>query len=188
MSGPLFLLLEKRTGSTKGAVAAVTEVAERLGITSPQATDEQLSGLALCRKGEPLEAVSKYLTWKDFEGFCSNILRAKGYRVRENIYLKKPRAQIDVLGVSDRISLAVDCKHWTRTPGYSSLGKLVEAQKARASRLHDTLDRIGPIATAILTLVDQGARFVDGGAVVPIFAFPDFLDNIEAHETRLDLV
>jgi hypothetical protein len=188
VSGPLYLLLEKKTGSTEGALAAVAEVAERLGMPGGTPPDEQLAGLALCRRGETPEAVSRALTWKDFEGFCSYIMRAKGYRVRENIILRKPRAQIDVLGVSGRVALAVDCKHWARTPGYSSLAKLVEAQKSRARRLHDTLDRIGPVAVAILTLADQGARFVDGGAIVPIFAFAHFLDSIESYEGRLELV
>ncbi len=163
------------------------EVAELFGSVG-SASEEALAALALCRMGVSPETVSKSLSWKDFESFCSNILRAKGYAVRENIYLKKPRAQIDVLGVSSRISVAVDCKHWARSSGYSSLARVVEAQKARARRLHDTLDAIGPIASVILTLVDQGARFVDGGAIVPVFALGDFLDNIDAHEAHLEMV
>ena len=119
---------------------------------------------------------------------CSGILQAKGYRVRRNVYLRKPRAQVDVFGISDGISVAVDCKHWARAPGYSSLARQVEAQKVRAARLHESLDRIGPIASVILVLVDQGARFVSGGAIVPVFAFGDFLGNVETYRDQLDLV
>ncbi|HKT22663.1 MAG TPA: hypothetical protein VJR06_08660, partial [Nitrososphaerales archaeon] len=112
----------------------------------------------------------------------------KGYRVRENIMLRKPRAQIDVLGVSEGVSVAVDCKHWARSSGRGVLGRLVEAQKARARRLHDGLDDIGPIAPVILTLVDGGERFAGGGAVVPIFAFGDFLDSLDGLLEHIELV
>jgi hypothetical protein len=188
MAGPLFRLIERRTGSNEGARAAISDVAYRLGIEGLPSMNEQLAGLALCLRGESVELVSKYLSWKDFEGFSSDMLRAKGYSVRENLLLKKPRAQIDVFAVSDRISLTIDCKHWARTPSHATLAKLVEAQKSRAKRLRDSLDNFSPMASVILVLVDGGERFVAGGAVVPIFALNDFLDNIEACRESLDWV
>jgi len=186
MAGPLFQLLVRRTGSAEGAMSAISDVAFRMGDPDAVSTDEQLAGLALCAWGENIERVTKALTWRDFERFCSGILRVRGYRVRQNIYLRKPRAQVDVFGISEGISMAVDCKHWSRAAGYSGLAKQVEAQKARAARLRESLDQIGPIASVILVLVDQGARFVDGGAVVPVFAFGDFLDNVDAYRNQLD--
>ncbi|MDG6920162.1 MAG: restriction endonuclease [Nitrososphaerota archaeon] len=186
--GPLLARLVKRTGSIEAAEDAVSSIASTLGLVGTPETDEHLAGLALCARGESIEAVSKHLTWRDFERFCSSILRAKGYRVRENIYLRRPRAQVDVLGVSDRTSLAVDCKHWARASGRGALAGLVRAQLGRARRLHDSLDPVGPIAAVVLVAVDPGERFVEGGAVVPIFAFRDFLDSIEEHAGRLELV
>ena len=186
--GPLLDHLEKATGSPRRARDALASVAERVGAPVGPSSGEVMAGLALCARGVPPEVVSKHLSWKDFEGFCSMVLRARGYRVRENILLRKPRAQIDVLGVSDRISLAVDCKHWGRTPGRATLARLVLAQRDRARRLHDGLDPIGPIATVILFLVDPGERFVEGGAVVPVFALGDFLDNVESHSGSLETV
>lgn len=188
MTGPLFALLEKRAGSRDEALSAIDEVAYLMGRPGGSAADEKLAGLALCARGEPPESVSRHLSWKDFEGFCSEILRSRGYLVRENVVLRKPRAQVDVYAISRSMSLAVDCKHWARAPGYSSLARLVDAQKARATRLRGTLDESGPIASVILVMVDGGARFVSGGAVVPIFAFGDFLDNVEAFRGSLDLV
>ena len=188
VTGPLFQLLVKKTGSTEGAMSAIADVAFRMGEPDVVSADEQLAGLALCAWGEDIERVSKSLTWRDFERFCSGILRARGYSVRQNIYLKKPRAQVDVFGISDGISIAVDCKHWVRAAGYSSLVRQVEAQKSRAARLRESLDRIGPIASVILVLVDQGARFVAGGAIVPVFAFGDFLDNVDSYRSQLDLL
>jgi hypothetical protein len=186
--GPLFQLLERKKGSAEAASEAISAAAEKLGVPNPSPADERLAGLALCADGVMPETVSKHLGWKAFEGFCSDILRTKGYRVRENIYLRRPRAQVDVLGISDRISLAVDCKHWARSPGRGALGALVAAQKERARRLHDSLDETEGIAAVILVVVDGGERFVEGGAVVPVFVLGDFLDNVEACRGLLDLV
>jgi hypothetical protein len=186
MPGPLFRLLEKRTGSTKDALDAISEVAALMGTPGIASTDEQLAGMALCARGEEIEKVSKYLGWRDFERFCSSILRARGYIVKENVFLKRPRAQIDVVAVSDGLSLVVDCKHWNRSAGHSDLVKVVEAQKTRARRLRATMEGLGPIGSVVLVLVDSGERFVSGGAVVPIFALGDFLDSIESHRDLLE--
>lgn len=188
MDGPLFQLLQKRTGSAAKAREAIDDIVYQLGMPAPTRGEEQLAGLALCARGAPLEQVSKHLTWKDFEGFCSDILQSGGYRVRENIFLRKPRAQVDLFALSGGISLAIDCKHWARAPGHGALSGLVAAQKGRARRLHDTLDGAGPIATVIVLAIDGGTRFVDGGAVVPVFALRDFLANLDSFREMLDLV
>ena len=188
MAGPLFELLARKAGSGEAAAAAMAEVASRLGTPGIASSDEELAGLALCSRGLAVDLVSRHLGWRDFERFCAGIMRARGFAVRENIVLKRPRAQIDLLASSERFSVAVDCKHWHRSPGYSGLAALVEAQKKRARRMHDTLDRLPPVATAILVLVDGGARFASGGAIVPIFAVGDFLDNLESYRDRLDFV
>lgn len=188
MPGSLFHLLAKKTGSSERASRAIAAVAEGLGMLDADPADERLAALALCKRGAVPEEVSKHLGWKDFEAFCSSVLRAGGYRVRENIYLRKPRAQIDVFGVSGGVALAVDCKHWSASPGYGTLSRLVEAQRARAKRLHEGLDDVPPVASVILTLVDSGVRFVEGGAVVPISTFRDFLENVEAYRDSLEWV
>jgi len=188
LPGPLFQLLVRKTGSAEAALAAISDVSFRLGYASPAPADEQFAALALCTRGLDIERVSKVLSWKDFETLCSGVLRARGYEVRQNVLLRRPRAQVDIFAISDGISLAVDCKHWARPAGYSGLAKQVEAQKARAKRLRESLDRIGPIAVVVLVLVETRARFVDGGAIVPVFALADFLDNVETFRSELDLV
>jgi hypothetical protein len=188
MPGPLFTLLEKRTGSTGAAFDAISDVASLLGTPGMVSMDEQLAGVALCARGEEIEKVSKHLSWRDFERFCSSLLRARGYTVKENVMLKQPRAQIDIVAFSGGLSLAVDCKHWARSAGYPGLVRVVESQKARARRLRSGVDGLGPVASVVLTLVDSGARFVAGGAVVPVFALGDFLDNLDVYAESLDLV
>jgi len=148
--------------------------------------DGELGGVALCARGEEIEKVSRYLSWRDFERFCSSILKARGYVVKENVILRRPRAQVDIVAISEGLSLAIDCKHWNRSPGYSGLTRVMEAQKSRARRLRSSVNGLGPVASIILVLVDSGARFVAGGAVVPIFALGDFLNNLESHGVNLE--
>jgi hypothetical protein len=186
MAGPLFRLLERRTGSTRDAFEAISDVASLTGTPRIFSMDEQLAGIALCARGEEIENVSRYLSWRDFERFCSAILRARGYVVKENVILKRPRAQVDIVAISEGVSLAVDCKHWSRSLGYSGLTRVVEAQKSRARRLRRSMGGLNPIASVILVLVDSGARFVAGGAVVPIFALGDFLNNVESNTMNLE--
>lgn len=145
-----------------------------------------MAGLALCARGESIETVSKYLSWRDFEGFCSGILRGRGFSVRENLVLRRPRAQVDILAVSSSFSLAVDCKHWSRPAGHSALARIVDAQKARAKRLRDTLDSFPPVASVVVVLLDEETRFVNGGAVVPVFTLGSFVEGVEGFREALD--
>jgi hypothetical protein len=62
----------------------------------------------------------------------------------------------------------------------------MEAQKARVRRLRSSMEGLGPVASIVLVLVDSGERFVAGGAVVPIFALGDFLNNLESHRGNLE--
>ena len=185
MTGPLLRLLERKTGSIESATAAIEDVASRMGVPAAAPMGEQLAGLALCARGVGVDVVSKHLGWRDFERFCAGIMRARGFAVRENIFFRRPRAQVDLLATSNSISIAVDCMHWHRAPGYSGLAAIVEAQKARAARLRGSLDDLPPIATVVLVVVDGGARFVSGGAIVPVYAAVDFLDNIESYRDML---
>ena len=143
--------------------------------------------IAACRMGAPPELVARHVDWKGFESFCAGILVSRGYRVRTNILLRRPRAQVDILASGNSVALLVDCKHWERAGGVSALGKAVEAQKRRAERLRGTLDVIAPMAVVIVSLRDESTRFVDGAAIVPIQTLRDFVENITAYMEHLEL-
>ena len=144
--------------------------------------------MAACREGIAPESVSRLLDWKEFEAFCADLLRAYGYRVTENIQLKRPRAQIDIFARSSLIALAVDCKHTRRAAGPSAVSEWVLAQIRRAELLRRQVEDSSPIASAILVLNDGQVRFVSGGAVVPVFALRSFADDVLGYSEYLRLV
>ncbi len=166
----------------------VREIGYGLGLVDVEGNEKSIRALAACRQGIPPESVSRLLDWKAFEKLCSDLLRAYGYLVTENIHLTKPRAQIDIYARSHMIALAVDCKHRSRPAGPSSVSVWVDAQVLRAERLRAWRRDSPPIASAILVLNDGQVRFVNGGAVVPIFALRSFAESVLEYSGFLRLV
>jgi len=141
-----------------------------------------LRAILACRMGARLEDVAHLLDWKEFESFSAGLLRAKGFDVEENVFVKRPRAQVDVLARSGLVSLAVDCKHWERGMGPSSLKRCVEAQRRRAKLLRAARSTLAPLESVILLLAEEEVRFVAGGAVVPVRTLGSFLEGIQGFD------
>lgn len=127
------------------------------------------------------------MTWKDFEGFCAQLLRASGYSVRENIYLSHPRSQIDLVATGPLFVISLDCKHWKRAPSRSVLEGFAMTQLRRSRFLRRTLHDKRPIISAILSLSEPAGSFVEGVAVVPLRTLRDFLDTVESYSSLLEM-
>lgn len=150
--------------------------------------DQALSAVALIRSGMAPESVSSLLTWREFEGFCAEVLRARGYAVTTNVVLTKPRRQIDIFAEGSSLSLCVDCKHWGRPFSSPSLEKVVTDQMERASLFREKRSFQSPILPVILTLVDSTTRTVLGVPIVPIFAVGDFLASVSRFDPGLAIL
>jgi len=144
-----------------------------------------LRAIAACSLGAPQETVAKFLDWREFEMFCAGLMRARGFSVAENIVLTKPRIQVDLLARSHNLALLVDCKHWGRTMGRSALARAAAAQAERARVVRSKMKILEPIVVVIIVLSNEEARFVEGTAVVPIFALNRFLDDVNAFADHL---
>ncbi len=120
------------------------------------------------------------MNWKEFESFCASLFRAKGYSVAENIVLKKPRMQVDLLARNGSVALAVDCKHWARAGGGDALARIAKAQSLRAISLRSRRPGLEPLAAVILVMTSGDEKFSEGAAVVPIQSLFDFLDHVES--------
>lgn len=180
-------LLVRKCGSPSAALFRLEQSRLNFGI---QAKDENpaLIAVTLVSIGVDPETVSKALSWRDFESFCADIVRAEGYEARENVTLTKPRAQIDVIARSDSFVITMDCKHWSRL-GPSALRTIARAQ-LRRSRLVREQKGTGrlPIASAVLTLFDHKVRFAEGVAIVPVMALRSFLQSLESVTGMLEVV
>jgi hypothetical protein len=142
-------------------------------------SDRIYAALAALQLSCDIEQISRYLSWKDFEKFSSEVLGSFGYRTRTNVRLSNPRIEIDVVGTSeDGFTLAVDCKHWKRS-NLSSISIFTQKQAARSEQLimHDlTLSAVVPL---LLTLHAESVYFVDKVPVVPIHRFRSFILDVK---------
>ncbi len=180
----LLSMLVKKAGSKEAATQLLYRNRELLGIGC-EATDPGLLALSLCSMGVPPKSVSVLLSWKEFEAFSANLIRASGYQVRENVRFRKPTAQIDLVAIGPSLILSVDCKHWKRDVAPSTLAKLAADQLRRSELLRRTLSDRRQILSAILTLTEQTERFVGGVAIVTLHTLRDFLRSVEEYKDLL---
>jgi len=180
----LVSLLTRKLGSPRRSMQLLERNREELGVRCDP-TDPGLVAMSLCSLGVPPEAVSALLSWKEFEAFCADLLRAAGYDVRENVRLRKPTAQIDIVATGTSRVLSVDCKHWKRGASSSVLTKVAEDQRKRNELLRRASPGSPPIVSVILTLAQQEDRFMAGAAVVPLFALRSFLSSVDEYAELL---
>lgn len=185
----LLSLLSKRCGSKERASTLLETTALDLGLGMDAVSNQALHAVALVKTGYPLENVARVLSWRAFEGFCANILRASGFQVSENVFLKKPRRQVDIVARSGSLALSVDCKHWRKSIGDSGLWAFAREQRERSEAVRRQVGNDGvPIASVLLTLLDEQPRILDGVAVVPLLSLRDFLISIESARGLLAFV
>jgi hypothetical protein len=134
-----------------------------------------------------IESVSKQLSWKDFEGLASEVLRSFGYDTRTNVRFVKPRMEIDVVGISLGLGIVIDCKHWNRN-SISSISEHSRRQTARAKRLVSQEKKLQRGVPVILTLYSDSVHFVEGVPIVPILQFRSFIMDFQAYLQEIRII
>jgi len=81
----LNVLVANKIGSFEGEIINFTQ------------GDKLMAALFAIKQGVPIEEVSTFLNWRDFEGIVAEILQSKDFSVITNLVLKKPRMEIDVI-------------------------------------------------------------------------------------------
>jgi Restriction endonuclease len=185
--GSLLGLLQSKKPSVTAQRRCLGDALAELGLGEEDELSPICVAYALMKLRVQPEEVSRLLSWQEFEGLAGALLRASGYQVRENVYLTKPRAQIDLIATGPSLVLSVDCKHYKREQGHSLLVKFARAQLERSALLRRKTQGIRPIASVILSMSEPEGRFVDGVAVVPIRTLRSFLTTIDSYSTLLDL-
>jgi hypothetical protein len=133
------------------------------------------------------DEVSRLLSWQEFEGLAGAVLRASGYEVKQDVHLRRPRAQIDVVATGLAMTLSVDCKHYRREQGASTLEKVARAQLRRSALLRKASSDPRPIVSMILSMSEPEGKFVRGVAVVPIRTLRNFLNSLDSYAELLEL-
>jgi len=148
--------------------------------------DKLRAALFAIEQGVPIEEVSTYLNWRDFEGIVAEILQSKDFSIIKNLVLKKPRMEIDVIGVNHGIALLIDCKHWKRL-SQSSLREIVKKQVERVK--HYVAKTQGVIAVpVIVTLYQEELSFIDKVPIIPILQFSSFVDEFYGNLDKLKTI
>ncbi len=143
--------------------------------------------LSLRDVGCDARLVSEHLSWRDFEGLASEILTSFGYATITNMRLKRPRIEIDVVGIRSGMAVLVDCKHWKRSNG-SLISAYAKKQEIRALRLVTEDKRVVNAVPVILTLNTESVRFVERVPVVPVIQFKSFLADLESHLSEIRVI
>ena len=137
--------------------------------------DRLKAALYALKEGASIDEVSEHIGWKDFEGLVAEILASKDFATIRNMILKKPRMEIDVVGIKMGIALLIDCKHWKKNSS-SALQNVVLKQVERTK--HYVAKTQGSIAVPIIvTLYQDRIDFIKKVPIVPIFQFASFVDE-----------
>lgn len=146
--------------------------------------DKLKTCLLAIQMGAPVDEISRMLDWKDFESLAAEILDSSGFETTKNLVLKKPRMQIDVVGVKSGVAVLVDCKHWKRL-SYSALENAVKKQIERTKH-YLTNQKIQAAIPAIVTLYQEEVRFINKVPIIPIFQLYSFCDEFYGNLHELD--
>jgi len=137
--------------------------------------DRLKAALYALKEGVSIDEISEQIGWKDFEGLVAEILASKDFATIRNMILKKPRMEIDVVGIKMGIVLLIDCKHWKKSSS-SALQNVVSKQVKRTK--HYVAQTQGSIAVpVIVTLYQDRIDFINKVPIVPIFQFASFVDE-----------
>ena len=180
-------LLQSRKPSIGAQRRCLEDARTELGLKDGDELSPVCVAYALMKLRIQPEEVSRLLSWQEFERLAGALFRAAGYQVSENVYLRKPRAQIDLIATGPSMTLSVDCKHYKRESAPSVLVKFAKAQLERSELLRRKTPDDRPIASVILSMSEPEGRFVEGVAVVPVRTLRSFLMTLDSYAAYLAL-
>jgi len=150
--------------------------------------DKMRTAMLALRMGVDVEDLSKMLSWKDFELLATSILDASGYVAHHSFRLKKPRMEIDVVGIKDGMALLIDCKHWKRSSP-SEMARFASMQIRRAEAfVRARKGQIELAVPAILTLHLESITFAGDVPVIPIIKLRSFLNEMQGYLNEIKVV
>ena len=150
--------------------------------------DKMRAAMLAIRLGVDVEYLSKVLNWKDFELLAANILDGCGYVTHHSFRLKKPRIEIDVVGIKDGMALLIDCKHWKRSSP-SEMARFASMQIDRAEAFVRAKEvKIRSAIPAVLTLHTESITFADDVPIIPVIKFRSFLNEMNGYINEIKVV
>ena len=171
-------VIDKDMGTTKKILDTLTQNGigkTRDDLVNFDESDKLKAALFAIKSGAPIEKVSQYINWKDFEGLVAEILDTKYFDVLRNFRMTKPTMEIDVVGVRLGVALLIDCKHWKKL-SRSALGTIVVKQIERVKYYVSNVKDVVAVPV-IVTLNQEETSFINKVPIVPILQFSSFIDE-----------
>ncbi len=150
----------------------------------------------LIKIGVSPEKAIALLNWRDFEGLCERGLQISGFSTKRGLRftLDGRRYEIDVVASDHEVTLALDCKMWSKgnSPKVYKIFEAAEHQYLRTIALKHAIERRsladvrpepghGVMVPCIVTWLDFGVKLSKSGVpIVPISKFPSFVNDIRS--------
>lgn len=146
---------------------------------------DKLNVLIIClEEGCQPSQLSSKLDWKDFELLTTLILQRQCYNAMSNIQFTKPRVQIDIVAISGRVVLVIDCKHWKKMSKIKMVECAIE-QRRRAKIYFDKMRSCSSIIIPlIVTLHELPQQIIYEVPFVPITKLYSFIKEFELNLDR----
>ena len=136
-------------------------------------SDRLKTALMALQIGCDMERASAGLTWRDFEALAVEVLHRFGYTTQTNVRLRKPRCEIDVIGIDSTRAIVIDCKHWKRS-NVSSISSYAKKQLERTELL--------------VTLHYERVKFINKIPIIPINLLNSFLTEFDLNCPTIQVI
>lgn len=150
------------------------------------------------------EDLALYLTWREFEAFCKQIVEHHQFQCflnfRFTVPTNKKRYEIDILALRPPYILGFDAKHWQiRAGSNSALKRAIDQQYQRLFALSQVLPskllELGintwehvNIYPLIVSLYDEKLAIQSKGAILPVFKLNQFLIDFTEFNEELPYI
>ncbi|MEM0048092.1 MAG: restriction endonuclease [Ignisphaera sp.] len=143
---------------------------------------------------------ASYIEWKEFEDYIAARLKSAGLDYVSGYTHKRiSQFQIDVLALDmvKKMGYIIECKHWRRRIGQSSVSKIVREHMTRIDKLVKYCEWVASEVPAIrktklfipivITLYTSSTWVFEGVPIVSVRFLNDFLSNIDVYIDSLEL-
>lgn len=141
--------------------------------------------------GIPIDQISNFLQWQEFEDITAFVLKENGYYIKTNVRFKHAnrRWEIDVIGCKSPLVVCIDCKHWQRAISPSALHRIAKDQADRTRAFAESLPKPSlqlqccrwkkaKFVPILISLIPNTQKFHDNVPIVPILQIQDFISQI----------
>ena len=151
-------------------------------------SDRLKTALMALQIGCDMERASAGLTWRDFEALAVEVLHRFGYTTQTNVRLRKPRCEIDVIGIDSTRAIVIDCKHWKRS-NVSSIASYAKKQLERTELLlQKQTNTITSAIPILVTLHYERVKFINKIPIIPINLLNSFLTEFDLNSPTIQII